>query len=269
MAMAHGGGPNAQGCHNDRKRGGYHCHRSPSIRATSRRPVRLSTPQAYPNCDEARDAGKAPIYRGRQGYGPHLDRNGDGIRCEGSASSGGGYRTPIQAAGQVARVALPSASASGVSAMPVPIEGRSQVPDGDTIQIGITPIRLFGIDAFEAEQMCVAADGSKYGCGGKATRALLERIDSEPVACSTKGDDAFGRQLAVCRAAATDLRAWIVRHGHALAYSKYAFDNVADERHAKAGSAGAWSICLGSTGSRATVAPLKRSARRLHRPPIA
>ena len=27
-AMAHGGGLDSNGCHNDRKRGGYHCHRS-------------------------------------------------------------------------------------------------------------------------------------------------------------------------------------------------------------------------------------------------
>lgn len=27
IALAHGGGLNAEGCHNDRKRGGYHCHR--------------------------------------------------------------------------------------------------------------------------------------------------------------------------------------------------------------------------------------------------
>ena len=27
IAFAHGGGLNAEGCHNDRKRGGYHCHR--------------------------------------------------------------------------------------------------------------------------------------------------------------------------------------------------------------------------------------------------
>ncbi len=27
-AFAHGGGLNAQGCHNERKTGGYHCHRS-------------------------------------------------------------------------------------------------------------------------------------------------------------------------------------------------------------------------------------------------
>ena len=28
MAFAHGGGLNAEGCHNNRKTGGYHCHRS-------------------------------------------------------------------------------------------------------------------------------------------------------------------------------------------------------------------------------------------------
>jgi len=32
-ALAHGGGLNAEGCHNDRKNGGYHCHRAPSISA--------------------------------------------------------------------------------------------------------------------------------------------------------------------------------------------------------------------------------------------
>ena len=29
-AFAHGGGLNAQGCHNNRKTGDYHCHRAPS-----------------------------------------------------------------------------------------------------------------------------------------------------------------------------------------------------------------------------------------------
>lgn len=29
IASAHGGGLDALGCHNDRKRGGYHCHRGP------------------------------------------------------------------------------------------------------------------------------------------------------------------------------------------------------------------------------------------------
>ncbi|OZD64773.1 hypothetical protein CH272_24430 [Rhodococcus sp. 05-340-1] len=36
----------------------------------------------YKNCDAARDAGAAPVYRGDYGYGPHLDRDDDGIGCE-------------------------------------------------------------------------------------------------------------------------------------------------------------------------------------------
>jgi hypothetical protein len=36
----------------------------------------------YKNCDAARDAGAAPVMEGDPGYGPHLDRDGDGIGCE-------------------------------------------------------------------------------------------------------------------------------------------------------------------------------------------
>ncbi|RSX53346.1 deoxyribonuclease [Bifidobacterium dolichotidis] len=36
----------------------------------------------YKNCAAVRAAGKAPLYRGQPGYGPHLDRDGDGIACE-------------------------------------------------------------------------------------------------------------------------------------------------------------------------------------------
>lgn len=37
---------------------------------------------AYRNCTEARAAGAAPVRRGDPGYGPHLDRDNDGIGCE-------------------------------------------------------------------------------------------------------------------------------------------------------------------------------------------
>lgn len=36
----------------------------------------------FPNCDAARAAGAAPLYRGEPGYRPPLDRDGDGIACE-------------------------------------------------------------------------------------------------------------------------------------------------------------------------------------------
>ncbi|MER6160875.1 excalibur calcium-binding domain-containing protein [Streptomyces sp. NPDC001868] len=36
----------------------------------------------YENCDAARADGAAPVYAGDPGYGPHLDRDGDGVACE-------------------------------------------------------------------------------------------------------------------------------------------------------------------------------------------
>lgn len=36
----------------------------------------------YRNCDEVRAAGAYAIRRGDPGYGPHLDRDGDGVGCE-------------------------------------------------------------------------------------------------------------------------------------------------------------------------------------------
>jgi hypothetical protein len=37
---------------------------------------------AFANCAAARAAGAAPVYRGDPGYGPHLDRDDDGVGCE-------------------------------------------------------------------------------------------------------------------------------------------------------------------------------------------
>jgi len=36
----------------------------------------------YENCDAARAAGAAPVLEGDPGFGPHLDRDSDGIGCE-------------------------------------------------------------------------------------------------------------------------------------------------------------------------------------------
>jgi hypothetical protein len=94
-ASAHGGRLNAEGCHHDRKHGGYHCHRSGAassrselIPANGFAPARIAPARAlrgsgvFANCAEARAAGAAPVRRGEPGYGPHLDRDGDGVGCE-------------------------------------------------------------------------------------------------------------------------------------------------------------------------------------------
>lgn len=57
--------------------------------AAPRQFVQPSAPQQksagsayYQNCTAARQAGAAPVRRGDPGYGPHLDRDGDGVGCE-------------------------------------------------------------------------------------------------------------------------------------------------------------------------------------------
>ncbi|WP_280431540.1 excalibur calcium-binding domain-containing protein [Nocardia brasiliensis] len=36
---------------------------------------------AFANCEDAKAAGRAPLFRGEPGYGPHLDPDGDGFAC--------------------------------------------------------------------------------------------------------------------------------------------------------------------------------------------
>ena len=82
VAAAHPGGLAADGCHNDRKNGGRHCHRSAAPQSLSGSPAQSSPSGAFANCAAARRAGAAPVRRGQPGYGPHLDRDNDGIGCE-------------------------------------------------------------------------------------------------------------------------------------------------------------------------------------------
>lgn len=81
-ANAHPGGLNAEGCHNNRKTGGYHCHRGPASRPAKAKSYALSSGREFANCSQARAAGAAPVREGDPGYGRHLDRDGDGVGCE-------------------------------------------------------------------------------------------------------------------------------------------------------------------------------------------
>ena len=80
--LAHSGGTDSSGCHTNRKTGDYHCHGGGTQRAPTPAPFFGGGQGAYENCTAARAAGAAPVYRGDPGYGPHLDRDNDGIGCE-------------------------------------------------------------------------------------------------------------------------------------------------------------------------------------------
>jgi hypothetical protein len=66
---------------------------------------------AYPNCSAAASAGAYNIPAGAPGYGPHLDRDGDGIACE---NSGGSGPAPVEQPAQPAQPVQPVQPAPSV-----------------------------------------------------------------------------------------------------------------------------------------------------------
>ncbi|GAA4198030.1 DUF1524 domain-containing protein [Microbacterium oryzae] len=59
------------------------CPDEPALAASAAPPSTATGPSApYENCAAARADGAAPVRRGDDGYGPHLDRDGDGVACE-------------------------------------------------------------------------------------------------------------------------------------------------------------------------------------------
>ena len=101
--------------------------------------------------------------------------------------------------------------------------GDVRVVDGDTLEfegLGIT-VRLGGIDAPESKQACEGADGSRYGCGDAATKALRQQA-AGPVRCEGDEIDRYGRLIATCfTPEGLDLNGWMAEQGHALAYRRY------------------------------------------------
>lgn len=81
-ALAHPGELAADGCHNERKNGGRHCHSGSRASAPQMQRLSRGGSTYYANCSTARAAGAAPVRRGDPGYASHLDRDNDGIGCE-------------------------------------------------------------------------------------------------------------------------------------------------------------------------------------------
>lgn len=100
------------------------------------------------------------------------------------------------------------------------LTGVANVTDGDTIRIGQSRIRLFGMDAPEKAQRC-ERDGACYRCGDDATRALKSIVGDSQVTCSPTGAKTYGRIVATCEAGGVDLSVEMVRQGWALPYWRY------------------------------------------------
>jgi len=121
------------------------------------------------------------------------------------------------------------------------VYGPARVIDGDTLEVAGERVRLFGIDAPEKGQTCRGPRGRPWPCGRVATHALKALIAGRPVVCQTTARDRYGRAIARCLVARTDLSAWMVGAGWALAYRRYSTRYVPWECAARRDRRGLWS----------------------------
>lgn len=128
---------------------------------------------------------------------------------------------------------LPAAATANV------IEGRAEVIDGDSLRVGGTEVRLFGVDAPEFTQTC-ASDGAPVACGAMAKEALEGLIGGGTLHCVAQDTDAYGRAVARCQTSGLDVGTALVASGWATAYRRYGDDYVAAEASARAAGIGIW-----------------------------
>lgn len=118
--------------------------------------------------------------------------------------------------------------------------GPAVVTDGDTLRIGNVRIRLFGIDAPEGKQTC-ERDGLPWLCGQEAGKALRELVAGLAVSCVEHDRDRYKRSVSVCALPdGTDLGAFMVSSGFAVAYREYSTRYVEAENQAREAKRGLW-----------------------------
>lgn len=122
------------------------------------------------------------------------------------------------------------------------IVGSAHVTDADTIKVAGVKIRLHGIDAPEGNQAC-SSQGLSYRCGDTATQALKSILLNQVVRCRpTDHDRRYNRVVGVCYldATDTDIGAWLISQGLAVAFRRYSSQYVALESAARAAKRGIW-----------------------------
>jgi endonuclease YncB( thermonuclease family) len=124
-------------------------------------------------------------------------------------------------------------------ALAATVSGPAEVVDGDTLEIKGKRIRLFGIDAPEAAQLCYRG-AQEWACGHTSADELRVMIGAHELTCNGHEVDQFGRLVAVCTLAGRDLGKLMVAEGWAIAFRRYGDNYVPDEVSARASKAGLW-----------------------------
>lgn len=119
----------------------------------------------------------------------------------------------------------------------LPLAGRAQATDGDTLRVDGRRVRLVGLDAPEVDQTCYDANGREWPCGTEARVFLAGLLAGKDLSCRPTGRDAYRRVLASCIVDGQDIGARVVAAGWAVADFGYGSEEVV----ARAARRGIWS----------------------------
>ena len=117
--------------------------------------------------------------------------------------------------------------------------GLARAKDGDSLMVGKTEVRLFGVDAPELGQTCKKG-GTDWACGAEAADRLSMLVAGKDVSCTSMGTDQYNRTLGRCTVGATDINRIVVATGFAVAYRRYSSDYISAEETAKVARRGIW-----------------------------
>ena len=130
-------------------------------------------------------------------------------------------------------------AALATPALAAPFHGIAVAKDGDSLMVGTTEVRLFGVDAPEYDQRC-KRNGTDWSCGAEAADKLSQLVTGKSVRCSPINTDQHGRTLARCTVGTLDINRAIVASGFAVAYRHYSSDYISAEEAAKVNKRGIW-----------------------------
>lgn len=111
---------------------------------------------------------------------------------------------------------FPAIAALSTSGLAQNFTGQPAARDGDTLDFGLTEVRLAGIDAPELGQQCQRG-GDAWACGEEARNALADLLAGAQIECRQQGMDSDGVALATCTAGSVDLADALTTVGMAIA----------------------------------------------------
>jgi|HigsolmetaAR204D_1030405.scaffolds.fasta_scaffold02579_3 endonuclease YncB( thermonuclease family) len=123
----------------------------------------------------------------------------------------------------------------------VPVTGMAQALEGDLLTINGMTVRLYGLDAPEIGQFCIARGGRPYDCGRAATNMLQRLVANREVTCTLFSRLPSRSEVGVCTVDGVDLGGVMVLSGWAFSTRGLSNRYEPHEARAQATRQGLWS----------------------------